>query len=218
MKFSDVSRLRKHYEAVLEDSQKEIARLQKEIEESKTAIGEANKKAKEAARNADTETYLREKNIVTMHEQRVEMHRVKIIDLRFRHLIDEQEFSRVNREVIELQNELTNKRSEDFMYHISELERIANEQEADMRACDSYANFVQTKVFRMLDSPGDEIQYRGNTGYYGMGNVVRSLIGTNTQWSADMSYIQKAATKALKARTLKRMGGMDSKADQIMKS
>lgn len=218
MKFSDVSKLRKHYEAVLEDSQKEIKTLQKEIEESKAAVGEAKKHAKVAAKKADTETYLREKNIVTMHEQRIEMNEAKIIDLKFRHLIDEEEFKRVNREVIELQNELTNKRSEEFMQHISELERIANEQEADMRACDGYANFVQTKVFRKSDDSGNEIRFRGNTGYYGMGNVVRSLVGTNTQWSADMSYIQKAATKALKARTLKRMGGMDSKADQIMKS
>ena len=218
MKFSDVSRLRKHYEAVLEDSQKEIKTLQKEIEESKAAVGEAKKHAKVAAKNADTKTYLREKNIVTMHEQRIEMNEAKIIDLKFRRLIDEEEFKRVNREVIELQNELTNARSEQFMYHINELMRIANEQEADMRACDSYANFVQTKIFRKFDDSGSEIRFRGNTGYYGMGNVVRSLIGTNTQWSADMSYIQKAATKALKARTLKRMGGMDSKADQIMKS
>ena len=218
MKFTDIPELTKHYEKIISDSVAEIEKLNGEIQESRAAIDAAEKKAKEAAKTADTEKYLRERNIVTMHEQRINMHKVRIVDLKYKHLIDKQEFDRLCKEIEGLRNELTNGNADRFMQHYEEMRAISLEHEQQMLACRRLYALIKEKVYRKPDITGNDIDRASLSFFNGFRNVVRLLDDPNQNWSIDVATIKRAATNALKARTLRKLGGMEKKADRIMKS
>ena len=218
MKFTDIPELTKHYEKIISDSAAEIEKLNGEIQESRAAIDAAEKKAKEAAKTADTEKYLRERNIVTMHEQRINMHEVRIVDLKYKHLIDKQEFDRLCKEIEELRNELTNGNADRFMQHYEEMRAISLEHEQQMLACRRLYALIKEKVYRKADVTGNDIDRAPLNFFNGFRHIVRLLDDSNHDWSIDVATIKRAATNALKARTLRELGGMEKKADRIMKS
>lgn len=218
MKFTDIPELTKHYKKILSDSVAEIEKLNGEIQESRAAIDAAEKKAKEAAKTADTEKYLRERNIVTMHEQRIDMHKLRIFDLKYKHLIDEQEFDRLCKEIEGLRNELTNGNADRFMQHYEEMRAISLEHEQQMLACRRLYALIKEEVYRKADITGNDIDRASLSFFNGFRHVVRLLDEPNQDWSIDVATIKRAATNALKARTLRKLGGMEKKADRIMKS
>ena len=218
MNYSEIMNAKGRYKKILDDSKREISRLESEIKESKAAVKEAKQEAKAAALKADNEAYQAAKNKEEMHTQRIEMHTVKIIDLENGHLISADDFKKASRELSHLQNRITNEAAAAFFECIEKMRAISAEYEKQMADCNQYGAFLQESVYREYDKyKPNEIAHRipSGMGYF---NTITGLFGApNNPWSFRYADMERRAGNVRKARIAKE-SGLDEKAEQLLNS
>lgn len=218
MTLEEVKNLEEHYKKILDDSGKRIEQLKREIEESKAEITSAKAEGLEAAKIANEKAYTKARNKRDMHTERIRDHEAAIIDLEYGHLIDEDEFIKIDQELKRLQNQITNKTALQFMGCIGDLQRIASEYEKTMSICDHFGTFLQEKVFRKTAQyDPDRIETRGRYAYLPFSNFVHMLSAQNMPHSVMYGDISRRAGNALKAEAAAQIGLTD-KAKEALES
>lgn len=218
MNYSEIKVTRSRYEKILNDSKREVSRLESEIKESRAAISEAKQAAKEAALKADNTAYQAAKNKAEMHSQRIDMHTVKIIDLSNGHLISKEEFEKANRELLQLQNRITNEAAAAFVECVEKMRAISADYEEKMLACNRYGAFLQEEVFRKYDQNNrNEIAHRLPIGAGFFEPITRVLGSPGQAWSLRYAQIEQKAANVKKAR-IARENGLNDKAEQLLNS
>jgi len=194
MKFSEIEKLKEHYQAVADKAVREVARLEREIEESRQAISAAEKEAAEAANVANIKSYQAANNKVSMHRQRIKMHEKKIVSLNNGHLIPDEEFARVIGELEQLENNITREAASRFMNGMNELKDITADYLAQMATCASFGRLLQEIVYKKRDRIVPErVEVRTSRRLPSLETVVGYLDKPNYEWSSAISDIKRWA-------------------------
>ena len=193
----DLKAVRAKYNAVLEANRQEIARLEREMTESREAIGTAEKKAAAAAVIADFETYQAENNKATMHKQRIKMHEKKLEELRNGHLISKAEYEEVNRAIVRLATQLKKEKAVAFMQAYETMQAIAAEFAREIGECQAAGRLVYEKVYKEMDPYiSDRVKVYSNlNGYNDFENLMQSFAKTGSPEMLHFSNIKSMAGK-----------------------
>lgn len=218
MKYSEIKAAKGRYKNILDNSKREIARLESEIAESRAAIAEAKQEEKKAALQADNAAYQAAKNKEDMHLQRIEMHSVKIIDLSNGHLISKAEFEKADRELSQLQNRISNEAAAAFVECVEKMRAISADYEEKMLACNNYGAFLQKDIYRKYDQNNkNELANRIPVGAGFFEPITRVLGSPGQAWSLRYAQIEQKAANVKKAR-IARENGLNEKAEQLLNS
>ena len=193
----DLKAVRAKYNAVLEANRQEIARLEREMTESREAIGTAEKKAAAAAVIADFETYQAENNKATMHKQRIKMHEKKLEELRNGHLISKSEYEEVNKAILRLAYNLKKDKAVAFMQAYETMQAVAAEFAKEISECQAVGRLVYEKVYKEMDPyMSDRIKvYSHLNGYNDFEALMQSFPKQGTLEMMKFSTIESMAGK-----------------------
>jgi len=211
MKYSEIDDLKKHYQNIINEAVREIARLQSEIQESEAAIKAEDAKAREAAKAADNEAYKAARLSADMHRERIDMHKVRIIDLKNKHLIEPEAFAKFDRELIHLQNEISNEYAHKLMVQIEGMQKVADEYEKKIGVLNRLGSFVQEQVYRKINPSDGRPDYRLTYKLHDIHTAAYIFEGRNLPNSLDMGSVRRAAARYVKAEALRKIAGDNQK-------
>lgn len=211
MKYEEVNELRAHYQKIVNNATLEITRLEKEIKESEAAIKEADTKAREAAKAANDEEYRNARLSASMHKERIEMHKVRVIDLKNKHLIEPEAFAKFDRELIHLENEITNEYAHKLMVQIKAMQAVADEYEKKIDVLNRLGAFVQEQVYRKINPSDGRIDHRMTYKLHGIHTAAYLFEGHNLPDRLDMGSVRQAAARYVKAEALRKIAGDNQK-------
>lgn len=199
MKYEEINELRAHYQGVINAAMSEVARLEKEIQESEAAIKEADVEATDAAKAANDEKYRNARLTASMHRERISAHRAKIANLKNNSLITDGEYQRVKNEFYSLSQRLILEEHKKFCEGLELMREAVEQYERKSRAANSLMRLIHEQVHRPIDT-NDPSRMRRDTWRDFRDSSARSVYNALTvsgKYWGEVERMRKSAKRSL---------------------